>query len=204
MIQKLTIDEIVEVLKNAPEQCIFDWKQDLSLGTDEKKGELVKDIVAVANATTTSPGFVFYGVNPQRPDPIVDISKSHDDASFQQMLANKVAPPVQFLYYEVCHGAKVVGVIHIPPSCRRPHIIAKNFGKLREGQLLIRCGSSTRGMNQNDLLEIFYGQSSPYLQGILRSYGVEAMQTQANVAMMREFSAQADQAKRDTEERFGF
>jgi predicted HTH transcriptional regulator len=200
MIQNLTLDEILNIIKIVPEQCIYDWKQDLSIENEDKKSELVKDIVAIANATTTFPGFVFYGVDPRRPDCIVGMGKSYDDASFQQMIANKVAPPVEFLYYEVCHGAKLVGVVHIPPSHKRPHIIAKDFGKLREGQILIRRGSSTKGINQSELFEIFYSQTSPYFQGILRKHGIEAMHINANVAFLRELRVQIDQTEREMED----
>ena len=59
VVQKLTLDDVVRVLKQTPEQCVFDWKRDLSWDDDNKKSEIVKDIAAVANATTTSPGFIF-------------------------------------------------------------------------------------------------------------------------------------------------
>jgi len=204
MIQKLTPEEVVKVLKGAPEQGIFDWKRDMSWEGDDKKSEVVKDIVAVANGTTASPGFVFYGVDARLPNPILGMSKSYDDASFQQLLLNKVDPPVEFLYYEVSHGPKVVGVVHIPPSRRRPHIIARDFGKVREGQLLIRRGSSTGAMTQSELLEIFYGASSPYLAAVLRHYGIEPLQTLAEVARMRELREQMEQIKRDMHEVVGF
>jgi predicted HTH transcriptional regulator len=190
MIQKLSPDDVLAALRHAPEQCIFDWKQDLLARTEEAKGEVLKDIVAVANATTTSPGFLFYGVDPRRPDPVVGMSKSYDDASFQQMFAEKVTPPVGFLYYEVALGAKAVGVFHIPASQNRPHIVTKSFGKLREGQILIRRGSSTAGINRNELFAMFYGEDSPYFRQILNKIGFAALQEQVEVAKMREYREQ--------------
>ena len=162
MLRQLTVDEIVQVLKTTPEQRTFDWKSDLNLNTDSaKRSELVKDVVAIANATTTSPGFVFYGVDPRRPEPIVGISESFDDARFQQLLQGKVDPPVVFVYYEVSHGPHNIGVVHVPPSVLRPHIITVDFGVLRDGQIPIRRGSATEGIRFQDLLECFYGQTSP-------------------------------------------
>ena len=199
MIQKLTLDEILSVLRLTPEQCVFDWKQDLVIETGDKKAEILKDIVAIANATATSPGFVFCGVDPRRPDPVVGTSKSHDDAMFQQMFANKVNPPVVFLYYEATLGPKTVGVFHIPASRQRPHIVMKDFGRLREGQLLIRRGSSTGGMTQTDLFELFYGPTSPYLAGVLEKIGATAMQTQADTMKMRELREQQNSLIRDME-----
>ncbi|MFX0194676.1 MAG: ATP-binding protein [Candidatus Hodarchaeota archaeon] len=203
MIQKLTLKDVLGILKKAPEQCVFDWKHDLSLETEEKKGETIKDIIAVANGTTTSPGFVFYGVNPQRSDPVAGMSSSYDDASFQQIVSGKVEPMVDFLYYEVSHGTRKVGIFHIPASKKRPHIIVRNYGKLREGQLLIRQGSSTRGMKIGDLFETFYGETSPYFQDVLDKVGLGALHKQAAVAEQREYRAQLNALLRQAEVTMG-
>ena len=37
MITSLTIDEILQFLKNIPEQAVFDWKQDFVLPNDDEK-----------------------------------------------------------------------------------------------------------------------------------------------------------------------
>lgn len=191
-IQELTLHEILKILKETPEQRLFDWKRNLSLESDDKKGELIKDIAAVANGTKSSPGYIFYGVDPRLPEPVVGMSSSYDDASFQQLVSRKVDPMVEFLYYEVSNEGKNIGVIHIPPSQRRPHFIKQDFGKLSEGQLVIRQGSSTRGMNGEDLLETFYGDTSPYFQNVLKKVGAEAMQKQAEVAQQRENRSQLE------------
>ena len=197
MIQKLTLDDVVAILGNTPEQCVFDWKRNISWDNDDRKSEIVKDIAAVANATTTSPGFIFYGVDPGRPDAIVWVSGSYDDAAVQQLLANKLDPPVDFVYYEVTHGPRVVGVVHIPPSMKRPHIVARDFGKLRQGQILVRSGSSTKGVSWRELFEMFYGEHSPYLAEVLRRHGIEAMQLQARAAWMRELREYERDIERD-------
>ena len=62
MITALTIDEILEFLTKAPEQAVFDWKIDFILpNDDDKKGEIIKDIVAIANASPLSYAFIIYG-----------------------------------------------------------------------------------------------------------------------------------------------
>jgi hypothetical protein len=48
----LTHAQIVEVLQSTPEQALFDWKKDfVEPKDDNSRGELVKDISAIANAT---------------------------------------------------------------------------------------------------------------------------------------------------------
>lgn len=200
MVQKLTLDDVMAMLEKTPEQSVFDWKRDLSWDDDNKKSEIVKDIAAVANATTTSAGFIFYGLDAGQPQPIVGMASTYDDAAFQQLLQNKLDPRVDFLYYEFSHGPRTVGVVHIPPSLKRPHIVMRDFGKLRQGQILIRQGSSTRGMSRNELFEIFYGPSSPYWPVVLDQYGLATRSREATIALMRELRKDEDRAIRDMED----
>lgn len=188
MITKLTVGEILTMLSQVPEQHVFDWKRDLSLDNDDKKSEFVKDIAAIANGTTNAPGFIFYGVDADRSGVVPGMSHSYDDANLQQLVSGKITPDVDFLYYEILENGKTIGVVHIPPSRKCPHIIARDFGRLREGQVLVRQGSSTRGIHLQDLFGIFYGQSSPYLGGILEIYGVAAKQRELDLQQAKQLS----------------
>ena len=177
MITSLTIDEILQYLKNIPEQTVFDWKQDFVLpNDDEKKGELVKDIAAVANASVLSYGFIFYGVNPKKPDPLIGISSHYDDARIQQLIKGKIEPLPSFLYYEVSMGTRAVAVIQVAPSKKRPFIISADIGRVRRGQIVIRRGSSTDGVTLQDLFEFFYDDNSFYGQNFLHHNNVHARQ----------------------------
>ena len=71
-------------------------------------------------------------------------------------------------YYEVSAGARLVGVLQVAPTRRRPHIIAVDLGKVRRGQIVIRRGSSTDGVTIADLQEFFYGETSGYFPAILQ------------------------------------
>lgn len=162
MIQKLPVKQVLSILSTTPEQSLFDWKRDLNIDDGEKKSELIKDIAAIANATVTGPGFVFYGADPRLPEPVVGMSKGYDDATLQQIVEGKIEPRVDFLYYDdLKWNGKRIGVLHIPPSAVRPHIIARDVGKLREGQVLIRSGSSTRGVTPNELMAMYYCKTNP-------------------------------------------
>ena len=163
MITQLTIDQIIDLVKASPEQTVLDWKIDFILPNDDnKRGEIIKDIAAIANGASLSYGFLIYGVDPRRPDPIVGISNTYDDAKLQQLIKGKIEPPVEFLYYEVSAGPTIIGVIQIKPNRMRPHIITVDIGKVRNGQIVIRRGSSTDGIKLHDLFEFFYGQTSGY------------------------------------------
>ena len=94
----LTIDEVIDLVKSIPEQTVFDWKADFVIPNDnEKRGEFIKDLAAVANACVSSYGFIVYGVDPRKPEPILGISKSYDDANLQQLVQGKIDPLPEFL-----------------------------------------------------------------------------------------------------------
>jgi hypothetical protein len=200
MIKTLTFDEVITLAKSTPEQAVFDWKVDFTLpNDDEKRGEFLKDLTAVANGISSSYGFILYGVDPRKLDPIVGITQSYDDAKLQQLVQGKINPLPEFLYYEVSLGPKIIGVLQVQPTRRRPHIICVDLGKVRKGQIPIRRGSSTDGVNLEDLVEFFYGESSGYFPAILQRLQINTQQQLANVAYMRELSEQKNQALKDME-----
>jgi predicted HTH transcriptional regulator len=200
MIRQLTVDEILGLVKSAPEQAVLDWKTDFVVpADDEKRGELLKDICAVANAVSGSYGFILYGVDPRRPDPLVGVSARYDDANLQQLVQGKIEPAPAFVYYEVSVGPKVVGVIQVAPNRRRPHIIRVDLGKVRKGQIPIRRGSSTDGVVLSDLLEFFYGSSSGYFPQVIERLGLDVAQTRANTERMRELREQMNEATKAME-----
>lgn len=200
LITQLTIDEIAKLVKSTPEQSVFDWKVDFTVpNDDEKRGEIIKDIAAIANAAALSYGFVVYGVDPRKHDPILGISKRYDDAKLQQLVKGKIEPPVDFVYYEVSAGPKIVGVIQVQPSRRRPHIITVDLGKVRNGQIVVRRGSSTDGINLQDLFEFFYGQTSGYFPQVIHKLKLDVEQQKAATLYMQELRQQQNDALKSME-----
>ena len=205
MITALTIDEILHFLAKTPEQAVFDWKQDFVSPTDDDaRGELIKDIAAIANASALSYGFIFYGVDPRRPDPLIGITGSYDDSRIQQLLKGKVEPLPSFLYYEVSAGPKTVAVIQVAPSKRRPFIIRVDIGRLRKGQIVIRRGSSTDGVTLEDLVEFFYGQNSANFADVRNSLGLDVQRQQAHNEYLAELRRSAERAEDDIWQAAGF
>ncbi len=198
MITKLTIDEVIKLATSKPEQSVFDWKVDFVVPSDdEKKGELLKDIAAIANSSSHSYGFLLYGVDPGRPDPVVGITSGYDDAKLQQLVAGKIQPAPEFLYYEVSAGPRVVAVIQISPSRKRPHIITVDLGKVRRGQIVVRRGSSTDGVTLQDLFEFFYGENSAYFAQVCKQLGLDVQRQQALNAYLTELRLGAEKAEQD-------
>lgn len=202
--EKLTIKKIIKILKTTPEQNVFDWKRDLRFNkSKDKKGEIIKDIVAIANSITDEPGYIFYGVDTQCPNPLLNIPDSYDDANFQQLVNSRVEPEISFLLYPVVHENGKIYVIHISPSYNKPHIIIKDYGKLREGQIPIRMGSSTRGIRSQDLIDIYYDLRNPLFKEKLNLVNSYVKIIQSNTQLFEQLKAEEDDINEEAKKRLG-
>ena len=126
------------------ESTSLDFKRDqYSLADDAAKSELVKDIVAMANAWRNEPAYILLGVDASTAPPtLVGVQQHFDDASLQQLVNTKTQQPVAFTYYSAELSGKSVGVIEVPVQ-RRPVFLKTDFGKLKAGKVYLRRGSST-------------------------------------------------------------
>ena len=200
----LNADQVVTLVTSTPEKAVFDWKTDFTLPKDnDTQGEFLKDLSAIANACVDSDGFIIYGVDPRRPEPILGIKVHYDDANLQQLTKGKIEPLPDFLYYEVAVQTKVLGVLQVSPTRHRPHIISVDLGKVRRGQMLIRRGTTTDGVTISDLLDFFYGPNSSYFPSVIQRMQAHTQQQLASIEYMRELRAQGDDALRDMERAVG-
>ncbi|MBY4679110.1 AlbA family DNA-binding domain-containing protein [Marinobacterium arenosum] len=142
-------DELLERLRYKGEGADLDFKQAQYRfigANDHEKSELLKDILAIANAYRDGPGYILIGFKDQAPHPaeVVGILPSDhiDDAALQQFVNSKVQPKLEFRYEERLFDGKTVAVIAIPKQ-QRPFYLNKKFGKLKESAVYVRRGSST-------------------------------------------------------------
>ena len=112
--------------------------------TDDEKSELLKDILAFANAWRDSDAYILIGVKEVRGGKSVveGINNHLNDHELQQFVNGKTQKPVRFRYEGCFFDGKQCGVIHIPIQ-ERPFFLRKKFGKLEEEKVYIRRGSST-------------------------------------------------------------
>lgn len=140
-------DELLTALRYKSEGTDVDFKSAQYRfigGSDEDKSEMLKDILAMANAWRDGPGFILLGFKDQRPHPaaVVGISQSIDDAKMQQFVHGKVKPKLTFKYEEHIYEGKTVGVITIPKQ-KRAFYLGHAYGKLKSNVVYVRRGSST-------------------------------------------------------------
>lgn len=142
-------DEDLEQLRYKGESTDLDFKEAqyrFAGASDHEKSELLKDIMAMANAYRSGPGYILIGFKDQTPHPaeVVGISGSDhiDDAALQQLVRSKIDPLLEFQYEERLFDGKHVAIITVPKQAR-PFAPKQDFGKLRKNVPLVRRGSST-------------------------------------------------------------
>lgn len=141
------IEELLTSLRYKSEGTDIDFKSAQYRfigGSEDDKAEMLKDILAIANAWRDGTGYILLGFKDQRPHPaeVVGISQTIDDAMVQQFVHGKVKPKLTFRYEEHLYEGKTIGVISIPKQ-KRPFYLAHAYGKLKSNIVYVRRGSST-------------------------------------------------------------
>ena len=144
----MPIDEnILEQLLHEEEGSVLDFKRDQYPfeGEDDKpKSELLKDILAFANAWRRTTAYILIGVDEVKGgrSKIVGVGTHLDDAKLHQFVNSKTQQPIEFSYQPFRTENVEIGVIEIPIQ-KRPFYLKKKFGKLNADIVYKRDGSST-------------------------------------------------------------
>lgn len=151
-------DELLTTLRYKSEGPDIDFKSAQYRfigGKEDDKAELLKDILAMANAWRDGAGYILLGFKDQRPHPaaVVGISESIDDAKLQQFVHGKVKPKLTFKYEEHLYQGKTVGVITIPKQKRTFHL-EHPYGKLKSNVVYVRRGSSTDEAEPSEIVDM--------------------------------------------------
>ena len=137
---------LIEELLHEDEGTALDFKRDqyqFESANRETKSELLKDILAFANAFRRTDAYILIGVEDRRGGrrKVVGVETHLDDAKLQQFVNSKTQRTVTFSYHAVSHDGCSIGVIHIPRQVR-PVFVRSDFGKLRRNVVYVRRGSS--------------------------------------------------------------
>lgn len=95
--------DLFDALRYRSEGTDLDFKQAqyrFVRGTEADKGEMLKDVLAMANAWREGTGYILLGFKDARPNPaeVVGITDHIDDAALQQFVNSKVKPKLAFRY----------------------------------------------------------------------------------------------------------
>lgn len=140
-------NDLIETLLFEEEGSTLDFKSEqyrFSKASDEDKSELLKDILAFANAWKRSDAYILIGVREEKGarSEIIGVSEDLDDAQVQQFVQSKVNKPIQFSYLTAEIDSKKVALITVPVQAR-PVFLKKDYGKLKANTVYVRRGSST-------------------------------------------------------------
>lgn len=140
----------------------LDYKREQYLfikAADSDKEELLKDILAMANAFRSQIAYILIGVEQQSDGAgiINGIAKSDfiDDAKLQQFVYGKTNRPIEFHSYSVpINDNAIIQVIEIPVQKERPYCLRKQFGSIDTKTVLLRIGSSTRPATPDEIAKM--------------------------------------------------
>ncbi len=161
-------ESLFKILIRKSESDTLDFKaQQYSFvgGSEEAKGELLKDILAFANAWKETDAFILVGVKEknQRADGIPGISTHLADNDLQEFINKKTNRSVAFSVESVSFEGNELDVIRINHVQARPIFLKKNFGKLSKGEVYIRRGSATAVADADEIAEMGKKSSSAIL-----------------------------------------
>jgi hypothetical protein len=139
--------ELIEELLNEDESPSLDFKQmqyPFVRADDNQKSELLKDILAFANAWRRADAYILIGVEEVkgRRSKVVGIANHLDEASLQQFVNGKTNRPIDFSYHAFPFEGRQLGIIRIPVQ-ERPFFLTEKYGRLAANTVYIRRGSST-------------------------------------------------------------
>jgi hypothetical protein len=151
--------ETVERLLFEDESNVLDFKVDQYLfgkGTEEQRGELLKDILAMANSWgRADTRYILVGVREKvggRAE-VVGVNEHLPEHALQQMVNGRTNRPVELSYHGVEIDGQSVGVIVIPRQ-HRPTFLKKTYGRLEANTVYVRRGSATAIADPDEIAQM--------------------------------------------------
>jgi Putative DNA-binding domain len=202
-------DDAIDALRFKSEGTDLDFKRAqyrLSRAEEAEKAELLKDILAMANAWRDGPAHILIGFAERKPLPadVVGISDQLDDAQLQQFVNSKVKPKLEFRYEERMYEGKQIGVITVPKQ-PRPFYLTKQYGSLKSNVVYVRRGSSTDEAEPPEVAKMANfdaGRGTASVEVSVRDSRGDEMPSVVDVTFLR-FSEMPDYASRRRSDSMG-
>jgi hypothetical protein len=155
---------LLTALLSENESSTLDFKREQYLfsgADDNAKSEILKDLLAFANAWRRTDAFILVGVE-ETPTggQVVGVKAHPDDAQLQQFVTSKTSRPLMFSYEVVLHEGVEIGVYRIPVQ-PRPVFLTRDFGKLRQNTVYLRRGSSTDVAKPDEVARMGAADTAP-------------------------------------------
>ena len=149
--------DIEDIIQYENESSSIDFKA--IQYTKVKYNELLKDVIAMANAETEGTKLIIFGVKMLTDGrrEIIGLKENViDSASFQQLIHHNVEPEIYFSYSPFQFDDKTLSILKLSDCNDKPYMMKKDFGeKLKKGDCFIRKGTFTERLVRKDLDKIF-------------------------------------------------
>ena len=147
----------------------LDYKLIQYLQNKHCNAELLKDIIAMANAHVTRDRYIVCGVKHKAgKNEIIGIDKDKiiDDAIYQDLIKENITPLPQIEYFPYEVKGMFVCIFKISCCNKRPYTFKKGYGKYNAGESRIRRGSATGILKPEDYEMIANSNNSIYSTSI--------------------------------------
>jgi len=156
-----TLKKLLRKIIKIGETAKVDFKQELNIDTARDKGELLKDICAIAN--THDPnyynyGFILIGVKQNEiiGSSFLEGGKVDDlQACIDELVKNYLVPFIKTHVMIFESNGKIWGVIVIPPTRALPHVFIRDIDNKHRGDIYIRRGTTTERALPEDYARFF-------------------------------------------------
>jgi len=147
--------DLLDQIRYEGENTGFDFKA--TAYKRDSSEDLLKDIMAMANADLDRDRFIVVGVkhHPNGNRDILGVDDFVDDASYYQLVHSNIEPDIHFEYSYLAIDDKTVGVFRIFNCDNPPYMLKKDGKTLRKGDSYIRKGTSQMKLMRADIDRIF-------------------------------------------------
>lgn len=149
------LEELDYLIESELENTRLDFKREFY--HKEKYNELIKDVMAMANAHVEDTKYIIFGVKL-----LEDGSRSFhsvqnipDQANIEQLIHNNIEPTIELSFYPHKFKNHQLAILEIQGFNDRPYISKKDYREIKAGDSVIRKGSTTSPMSRDDLDKIY-------------------------------------------------
>lgn len=138
------------LIENQQENEFVDFKQ--FYYHDDKKYDLIKDVVSFSNDSTSVDKYIVFGVINGTWEVVgIDLSTMPDVSTINDLLHVYVEPFIHIEVGQIKYNGKDLGYIKIPVDrADRPYVIKKEYSK--QGKAHLRCGEIYVRKNANNFI----------------------------------------------------
>lgn len=149
------LEELDYLIENELENTRLDFKR--KFYHKEKYNELIKDVMAMANAHVEDTKYIIFGVKllEDGSRSFHSVQQLPDQADIEQLIHNNIEPTIELSFYPHKFKNHQLAILEVQGFNDRPYISKKDYRGIKAGDSVIRKGSTTSPLNRNDLDKIY-------------------------------------------------